>query len=130
MSYLIFRTVVFAMKDKVHRSPQGFLKLLNLSYFTHSTSTRTVESKQRIEDKIGLINKSKDLIPIDFSIVKPNRIMTTDFVSGLFDGDGNLGFRFSKTKIQSFFQVTQGLDDYSVLFGLISFFQCGNVSYV
>ena len=86
------------MKDKVHSSPEGFLKLLDLSYFTHSTSTRTIESKQIIENRVGIINKSKDLVPIDFSIVKPYVSLNHDFVAGLFDGDGNLGFLFTKEK--------------------------------
>lgn len=132
ISYLIFRTVVLAMKDKVHSSPEGFLKLLDLSYFTHNTSTRTIESKQVIENRVGIINKSKDFVPIDFSGVSVTSCvnLNKDFVAGLFDGDGNLGFSFRKRKIQSFFQITQGIDDYSLLLELITFFQCGNVSSV
>jgi hypothetical protein len=47
-SYLVFKKVVEMMNQKEHTTLQGFMTILELSYFTHSTSNRTLESKQEI----------------------------------------------------------------------------------
>lgn len=47
-SYCIFKKVVYLIKDKQHLEFRGLLQILSLSYFTHTTSKRTLEGKNKI----------------------------------------------------------------------------------
>jgi hypothetical protein len=139
-SYLIFRKVILAMSDGVHLHKEGFLGILELCYFINSTSTRTLETKQEIErvvksqENVTKMNTvtTPHLESVDFSSVKTQEPMVYDFVAGLFDGDGSIGFSFSTTgtRVRPYVSVTIGIHDYSVLLELVDFFGCGSVTTV
>lgn len=135
MSYLIFRTAVMLIKEKVHLDAKGFLSILDLCYFTDSTSVRNLKSLKMIQNaiymKFGSIDFTKSII--DFKVVAQHfKTYNPYYVAGLLDASlrsGCIAFSFSsvKRKVTSSFSVTMGIDDYSVVLGLISFFWCGKV---
>lgn len=136
VSYLIFRQAVLAIQNKMHLDPEGFISILNLCYFTHSTSTRSMKSYQNVVNTINdglrppLICKQSEL-KIDFnSVCATNDLYHVDFISGMVDGDGCISFTFSnvKKKVTFDFSISIGLEDYSVLLGLKKKLQCGEVS--
>lgn len=121
------------MQDKMHLDPKGFISILNFCYFTHTTSTRSMESYQTIvssiNDKFPLICKQSEL-KIDFNSVNANNdIYHVDFICGMVDGDGSISFTFSnvKKKVTSEFSISTGLEDYSVLLALKNKLQCGEI---
>lgn len=131
VSYLIFRQVVFCMENKMHLQPEGFLAILHFCYFMHGSTLRSLESKQLIIQAV--LTKFPGVsgyppIMIDFSITA-NKDLTVDFISGLVDGDGSIGFNFpaNKNQVGVVFMVTQGIEDYSLLLKLLEFFGCGRV---
>lgn len=133
ISYLIFRQVVLCIKNKEHLHLQGFLAILDLCYMMHTTSVRDMSSKQEILNNILFkldINSFEPITPIavDFLSVKISREISPDFVSGLIDGDGSIGFGFSGNKVRATISITMGIDDYTVLLDVQDFFKCGNVS--
>lgn len=140
VSYLIFRKVVLAIDNGLHLHKDGFLAILELSYFINSTSTRTLESKQEIEKVVKSqqhVAKTNTvsifcLEPVDLSSVKNQGPLVLDFVAGLFDGDGSIGFAFytTGTRVKPYVSVTIGIEDYSVLLELVEFFGCGSVTMV
>jgi len=96
LSYLIFRSVVLAMKDNTHHTVKGFLEILNVCYFMNNTSTRSVESYNLIIDtilksihtqlNIELSNvETTCSLMLDFS-PKISTNITADFLAGLIDG--------------------------------------------
>lgn len=131
-SYLVFKKVVEMMNRKEHTTLQGFMTILELSYFTHNTSNRTLESKQEI--LTNLKNKFKVLISEEtllnslensFSAIPLDK----EFVRGLVDGDGSFNFSFksSRRRLVPNFTVTMGKGDEQVLHDLVKFFDCGKV---
>jgi len=89
-SYLVFKKVVEMMNQKEHTTLQGFMTIFELSYFTHSTTNRTLESKQEI--LTNLKNKFKFLPTISEEINSlensPSAIpLDKEFVRGLVDGE-------------------------------------------
>lgn len=89
------------MQDKMHLDPKGFISILNFCYFTHTTSTRSMESYQTIvssiNDKFPLICKQSEL-KIDFNSVNANNdIYHVDFICGMVDGDGSISFTSGAT---------------------------------
>lgn len=140
VSYLIFKKAVLALNNGLHLRKDGFLAILELSYFINSTSTRTLESKQEIErvvesqknlGKTSTVSTSH-LEPINPSSIKNQEPIVPDFVAGLFDGDGSIGFSFSTTgtRVRPYVSVTIGVDDYSVLLELVDFFGCGKTTII
>lgn len=139
MSYLVFKKVVLALSNGIHLQKDGFLAILELCYFINNTTTRTLESKQEIEEVVKSqkdVSKTNfmrisDLEPIDSS-VKNQELITLDFVAGLFDGDGSIGFSFhtTGTRVRPYVSVTTGVEDYSVLLELVDFFGCGTVTII
>lgn len=130
VSYLIFRRVVLAIKDMLHTTPEGFIQIIDLCYFTHTTSYRTIASRQVIIDAI--LSKWKITFPIkpliiDFIGVQPP--INAGFLAGLIDGDGSISFSFSgsRRRVTSVFEITQGIDDYNVLLEIKQYFGCGSV---
>jgi hypothetical protein len=114
-SYLVFKEVVFkevVFKEVVlminngkHLTPEGFLQILELCYFTNHTTLKsrrlfsTLDTKQAILDKIhnkfGFI-QFKPIIESNLS--KPNSSpINTDYIVGLVDGDGSFNFGFKST---------------------------------
>jgi hypothetical protein len=98
-SFLVFKKVVEMMNQKEHTTLQGFMTILELSYLTHNTTNRTLESKQEIltnlknkfqvlpsiseEFLLNSLENSSSAIPLD-----------KEFVRGLVDGDGSFNFSF------------------------------------
>lgn len=133
-SFLVFKKVVEMMNQKEHTTLQGFMTILELSYFTHNTSNRTLESKQEI--LTNLKNKFKDLPSISEEFLlnslenSSSAIpMDKEFVRGLVDGDGSFNFSFksSRRRLVPNFTVTMGKGDEQVLHDLVKFFDCGKV---
>jgi hypothetical protein len=133
ISYLIFRTVVFSMQNSNHNTIAGFLQIINSSYFMHTSSTRTLETRNNILkillNKFGTLPKFENLI-IDLSIKDnwPKKI-SADYIAGLTDGDGSINFSFSgvRRRVVANYTVTMGNEDFSVLKGLVDFFNCGTI---
>lgn len=136
--YLIFRAIVFAIKKQIHLSPYGFLQILNACFFIHSLSSRTVEKNNKIVDATLELDKT-----IDYKNIKPLEIdssvgrkqnqedFTIDYVAGVVDGDGSIGFSFkANAKVIPIFSVTMATEDKSVLVGLAKFMGCGYIKKV
>lgn len=133
ISYLIFRIVVLSMKNNNHNNLVGFLQILNNCYFMHASSTRTLETRNIILNSLlnrfGTLPKF-DNVPIDLSIKDnwPEKI-SPEYVAGLTDGDGSINFSFSglRRRVVANYTVTMGNEDFSVLKGLVDFFNCGTI---
>lgn len=130
-SFLVFRAVVRLMKAKHHLTLVGYLQILDLSYFTHSTTLRTPESLQAIlaalTAKFGVLPEYSPLPPI---VVAPNHSFPhPDFIAGLTDGDGslNVAFKTDRRRVVASYTVTMGTDDHGLLLVLQEFFGCGKV---
>lgn len=101
MSYLVFRQVVLLMQDKKHLNPEGFISILNLAYFIHGTSYRTIETKEKIRNAIKM---KFPMISDDITMYKLELINNTNipldpnYVAGLVDGDGGFYFGFNKKR--------------------------------
>lgn len=129
ISYLIFKTVVHAIYNQIHNNPAGFLRILDLCYFTHDTSLRSLEMKysiiQTIADKFGSTPYTK--LNIDFD----NQIRTIDknYVAGVIDGDGSVNFTFSseRLRVRAGFTVIADIHDYNILLNLVTYFKTGKV---
>lgn len=138
ISYLIFRTVVIVIKDGLHKSPAGFIQILDLAYFMHNTSKRTLDIKMNIQNSIiskfgsevKNINEYPTLL-IDFNSANLESDQKAgihkDFVAGIFDGDGSINFTFKsgRRRITSMFTIIQDIHDYSIGRELKEFFKCG-----
>lgn len=131
-SYLIFRKVVLFMKNKEHLNLKGFLSILELAYFTHSSSLRTEETKNiiinNLKDKYGELPNNIHNISIENSITN-NLEISDNYIAGLLDGDGSLNFRFSgsRRRIVGNFTIVQALEDNIVLEKVLNYFNCGNI---
>lgn len=133
ISYLIFRSVVFAMKEGKHNNLVGLLQILDFSYFMHSSSLRTLSGKENIfevlRQKFGVLPEFKPL-HMDLSLrdISPDKI-TGEYIGGLTDGDGSINFSFSglRRRVVANYTVTMGNEDYSVLILLQQYFGCGTV---
>ena len=132
-SYLVFKKVVELMNRKEHTTLHGFMTILELSYFTHNTSNRTLESKQEI--LTNLINKFKVLPAIsEESLINSlessssSTPLDIEFVRGLVDGDGsfNVSFKSTRRRVVPNFTVTMGKGDEQVLHDLVKFFPSGS----
>jgi hypothetical protein len=132
LSYQIFRKVVFFMKEGKHRDLKGFLSILELCYFSHSTSKRSTISKQTILDSlIATFNTLPEfpIISLDLDNNINKQSIEPDFIAGLLDGDGSLNFSFSSTRrrIVSNFTIVQPVEDSLVLEEIKTYFSCGKV---
>ena len=133
ISYLIFRAVVYSMKNNNHNNLVGFLQILDSSYFMHARSTRTLETRNNILNsllnKFGILPKFENLF-IDLSVKDnwPDKI-TPEYIAGVTDGDGSINFSFSglRRRVVPNYTVTMGNEDFSVLKGLVDFFNCGTI---
>ena len=88
------------MNNGKHLSPEGFLQILELCYFTNHTTLKsrrlfsTLEIKQaileKIQNKFGFVQFEPI---IESTLNKPNSSpINTDFMVGLVDGDGSFNF--------------------------------------
>lgn len=133
ISYLIFRTVVFSIKRKEHTTLVGFLSILDLCYFMHNSSTRTLQTKNSIlETLVAKFGTLPDFTPFSLDLIKEHDSLssiTFDYVAGLTDGDGSINFSFSgvRRRVVANYTITMGNEDYSVLEGLLHFFKCGTI---
>lgn len=128
-----------AIKDGIHLTPKGFLQILHLCYFMNGTTIRTIDSMNKIIDSINnkFPNTSfndealKDPLIIDFDCVDMSTIneIPLDYISGLYDGDGTLGFVFPSghRSINSIFTVILHISDYSILLELQKLYGCGYI---
>lgn len=130
-SYLVFKEVVVMMNNGKHLSPEGFLQILELCYFTNHTTQRTLETKQaileKIQNKFGFVQFEPI---IESTLNKPNSSpINTDYMVGLVDGDGsfNFGFKSTRRRIVPNFTIVQGIEDRSVLEDVQSYLNCGKV---
>lgn len=98
-SYLIFKEVVLMMNNGKHLSPEGFLQILELCYFTNYTTRRTLDTKNAILDKISNKFGFVQFEPIiESNLSKPNsNPINNDYMVGLVDGDGSFNFGFKST---------------------------------
>jgi hypothetical protein len=118
------------MNDNKHNTLEGFLQILDLAYFMNKTSLRTIESKQAILDSLPAL-PDYDPIVLDHSadITQDTPVLNSEFVTGVFDGDGsiNFAFRTERRRVVANFTVIQDCNDSIVLEGLRSYFCCGKV---
>jgi len=120
------------MKDKKHNTLEGFLRILDLGYFTHSTSKRNMDGKNRIlsrtRSKFGILPNFQK-IKIEIDKIKPTVSFSTEFILGLIDGDGSINFSFrnDSRRVRANFSITQGIDDYHVLVKVKSYFNRGQI---
>lgn len=131
-SYLVFKKVVEMMNNKEHLTLKGLLTILELSYFTHSTSLRTLDSKQEILNDLKNIFKVLPSLPSDLLVSSSNthtESLDREFVRGLIDGDGsfNISFKSSRRRVVPALTVTMGKGDEQVLHDLVLYFGCGKV---
>ena len=130
-SYFIFKEVVLMMNNGKHLSPEGFLQILELCYFTNHTTRRTLDTKKAILDKIYNKFGFVQFEPIiESNLSKPNsNPINNDYMVGLVDGDGsfNFGFKSTRRRIVPNFTIVQGVEDRSVLEDVQSYLDCGKV---
>lgn len=138
-AYLTFRIVCLLIKEGKHLDYVGFLQILDLAYFTNTTSVRNPVTKQGILDaffeEFGYFPEYVPLSkPAEEENISP---LHPDFVIGLTDGDGSFNFSFrsdrlafwglqpQKARVVANYTVVQDDGDYSVLVALQNFFGCG-----
>lgn len=117
------------MTEGLHLTPKGFLQILHFSYFINSTTSRTSISIdtiiQTVSEKFNSSCYNNEAIKNPFSIEPTKTIskITTDYIAGLFDGDGCLSFIFSAKHryVGCNFTIIQHIDDYEVLLQLKEF---------
>lgn len=90
------------------------MQILDLSYFTHTTST---EKKQKIVNTV--VNKygsiSYPQLSIDMTTVNITD-MISNYIAGLVDGDGSVNFSFqsSRRRVVPNFTIIGDIHDYSI----------------
>lgn len=121
------------MERKEHTTLVGFLSILDLCYFMHSSSTRTVQTKNSIlETLVAKFGTLPHFTPLSINSIEGHDYLsdiTPDYVAGLTDGDGSINFSFStiRRRVVANYTITIGNEDYSVLEGLLHFFKCGTI---
>lgn len=138
-SYLKFRDVVLLMKDKKHLNIEGLLQIIEVSYFMNKDTTlRTNLSKSiilnELKDKYGTLPFIEDSAPRYKELKLVHTLcgahpINLEYIRGLVDGDGsfNVAFRTDSRKIGLNFTIVQEISSISILYELISFFNCGHV---
>lgn len=126
-SYLIFKKVVLLIKDKKYLKLENLLQIIDLAYFMNKSSSRTIEKKEILLNKLKLkYGKLPVFLPIEFNFSKLiSEIKTTEeFVIGQIDGDGsfNIALLNNQKKIKVNFTVVDEISSISVLNDLIYFF--------
>lgn len=132
-SYCIFKKVVSLIQNKEHLDLIGFLQILSLSFFTHSTSKRTEEDKNKILNNLievfGIL-PTFEAISLESSYSDTENLeLNKDFIAGLIDGDGSINFKFSNTRrrVVPNLTVVQASEDLIVLEKLQKYFACGKI---
>ena len=79
------------MNRKEHTTLQGFMTIMELSYFTHNTTNRTLESKQEIltnlKNKFQVLPTiSEEFLLNSLENLSSSIPLDKEFVRGLVDG--------------------------------------------
>ncbi|KAG2189659.1 hypothetical protein INT45_004887 [Circinella minor] len=123
-SYLIFKKVVEMMENKEHLTKEGLAKIINMSYFMNTASSRTNDNRQELLKRIGFEGIS-EIEKLTIPTLSP---INLDFIRGLTDGDGSffIGFH-SNGRITASYTVIQESSCKNVLEELVNYFGCGKV---
>ena len=140
ISFLIFKKVCLEINNKLHLNPLGFLRILDLCYFIHSTSKRQMKDYLKIKNTIqsafsvSLADQAKtgNSLMLDLSIKNNDKLehsINIDYISGLFDGDGSINFSFNNNRVRVVpnFTIIADINDYSVLIDICKYFGRGKV---
>lgn len=156
-AFKVLVKVVSLIKAKAHLEVQGFMEILDISFFMNKTSLRTKDSYNHI---VSRLNEKKALYREKFiavSQVKRNSgtalplvkstcaldgidgidaipkieafTLNAKYLTGLIDGDGsfNFGFKTSRLRVEPNFTITMELKDKPLLEKVQTYFNCGGV---
>jgi len=134
VSFFIFMRVLEMINNKEHLTKEGLAKIVILAWNMNTSTTRSVESLNKILKTIGmedfdgisLINQirkeAEDCKPVENNL-------NPWFISGVTDGDGGLLVSItSNQRLKPSFTIIQHNESKSLLEAIKTFFGCG-ISY-